>query len=294
MFYISGNLGNNMLNVTDTKDNVTECISTEQAMGYINNGVQIRGISKSGIVFCKSDDLIKDYIEKVRPTLAKLKMMNSLSYDSAVAELTKLAVNIGLCLDNDDFSINYQSNAIIIRSRMICIVYDNNGNYRLQDLKNGVNIVNSNAVSDVTKIGTDSLEFITITVNGNKYKLSDAVSLILKCLSMGRYSSVGSFDNLLYIGYTPSNYIFKVMINRATYSVEFTDSKLDFNKCISSMLERAEKANKSEYEMIKSYVYRADELSIDGLYIKKCNLKRGLDFEKLHEKYKTLKDIYVR
>lgn len=294
MFYVSGNLGNNMLNITDTKDNVTECISLAQAMEYINNGIQIRGITKSGVVFCKSNDLIKDYIEKVKPTLAKLKMLNSLNYNSAVETLTNIAVNIGLCLDKNDFTINYQDNALIIKSRKICIVYDNSGNYRIQDLKNGVNIKNTDVLSDITKVGADSLDYIKIVINGNEYKLSSAIKVLLGCLTWGSHTSIEQVKNLSYIGYTPSNYIFKAIFSGCTYSVEFTDSRSDFNSSYRDMLRRVEKINKGEYAMIDEYVINADKLSVDGLYIKKCNLKRNLDYTKLHEKYKTLKDIYVR
>lgn len=296
MFYVSSNLGNNMLGITDTSDNVTEVVSLEHAMSLIRSGIEIRGITKSGIVFCKSDDLIKDYVIKVRPTLAKLKMLNSLDYNTAVDTLKTLASNIGLCLDKNDLIINYESNALIIKSKKISIVYDNNGNYRVQDLKNGVDISDTDIVSDVTRVGDESLDFITIVVSGKKYKLSSAISVALMCLTAKVGKNDGSIDygSLQYIGYTPSNYIFKIIFYGTTYSIEFTSDLNDFKKSIKPMLARAKKVSKGEYSLISSYIGNADDISVDGLYIKKCNNKGGVSYNKLHEKYKTLKDVYVK
>lgn len=294
MFYISANLGNNMINVTDTSDNVTETISVEQAMVYKENGVVIRGISKLGTVFCKSNDLIKDYVTAVRPTLAKLKMMNSLSYDNTVKTLTKLAVDIGLCENINDFIINYEDSTILIKSRSICIVYDNLGNYTLRDISRGIDISNTKVTSEITKVGAESLEYLKVILNGHEHKLSDVMSVAVNVLSKGKVSNYLDFDGLSYIGYTPSNYIFKVIVDDVVYSLEFTNDYKEYKFVESTLLTRASKINKAAYSIIRRYIYYAEDISVDGIYIKKCNLKRGLDFKSLHEKYKTLKDIYVK
>lgn len=65
---------NNLFGVTDTSDGITEWYTIEQIREYIKQGVDIKGL-RNGIPLCKSDYIIKDFTEAIRPLLAKLKIL---------------------------------------------------------------------------------------------------------------------------------------------------------------------------------------------------------------------------
>lgn len=278
MFFIQ-HRKNNLFGVTDTSDGITEWYTIEQIREYINQGVAIKGL-RNGIPLCKSDYIIKDFTEAIRPLLAKLKVLGVHSNHDIVNHIVKLAIEFGIIENVSQFHIDINTEKVLIKSYFDHIIdYSKDGNKVIDKID-----VCNKEVSKLSKLGIEAFNHITLKVGNNVITLSNLINEI-------SYASANSLvpEDIWYIGITPSNKMFKIMANGRYISVKV--STTDYIK-------------ENKYKILGTKVFKVsgfgqyiNDLCINnkkGWGISKMSIKSystGID---LKEKYPTIHDVYER
>lgn len=270
---------NNLYGVTDTSDGITEWYTIEQIREYINQGVAIKGLRNS-IPLCKSDYIIKDFTEAIRPLLAKLKVLGVHSNHDIVNHIVKLAIEFGIIENVSQFHIDINTEKVLIKSYFDHIIdYSKEGNKVIDKID-----VCNKEVSKLSKLGIEAFNHITLKVGNDVITLSDLINEI----------SVASANSLLpediwYIGITPSNKMFKIMANGRYISVKISTVEYIKENKYKILGTKVSKVSGFGQYINDLCIYSNKSWGISKMSIK--SYSTGID---LKEKYPTIHDVYER
>lgn len=283
MFIITGKIGNSCY-ILDTSDSIKELISLDDIQKTVNLGIKIYGlIQVNGVYypFCKEENALKEFISKIKPTLARLKLSNKVTRDNIFDSIFNLAVKYGFVRYKTDLVIDIENNSLYIKPLNHLYIYKNDGEFSEISKLN----VCDKKVSSLSRLGTDALKYITLSINGEEHTLK---SLFNELMAVDSYFKL---DKIMYIGITPSNKMFKVITTWNTYTLQF-GTVAQLNKIKNKILD-------SKIKMDEAFKYYVEDVSYskndDCVCILKFNIKKGLSSkEELHTKYSTLMDVFVR
>lgn len=275
------------IGVIDTTDMQVDWVSPAKLKQAINSGIQVQGIAPDGTILCQTEDVFNEIAAKLYTTCAKVHLLHIQQEQQIRQMFFNIAQPYGLAITPDDLSVSVAQAQIYFK---IC--------GRVCNFGDKTNVVTQTATQGLTfrkstsYLGYAAQEMINIL---SKIVISDAR---------------GNTDNTVYyIGKTPSNQLYKIIIGKFVYTVSittyygYTNSK-PYNKakqegkhplmgCVSSASPMSYasylESIQPDYDANKG----ARESFIDKLTKKpiKANDVKHAYFE-LHKKYTTLEDLY--
>lgn len=278
--------------VLDTTDGVTEYYTKEQLL-KITKQVQIRGISPTGEIYCKSDSVITDFINLASASIAKLMIMGIQDVSEENTKALNVARKLGLADDYKDLSFDYKRKSIIFHKLNLVVPYEDANTFQTFTKLD----VCDESVVKLSKLGIEAFKYITIEIGGRQYSLVYLLDLLSLVSVQLRY------ENIWYIGITPSNKLFKIVFTSLSspagticVSVKFDtlgELKRQYSKIIGQKVE--------SYGTFRRYIREcvASKRIDTDVVITKVTVKSigGSDsaiiYRKLKDKYKTLQDVYV-
>lgn len=295
MYFVSG-IKDGLIMITDTKDNVTESLEPVKVRELVQSGVTIRGIYRNNDgsmgCYCKGEDILYDFCNSVMAVLTRLDFLNITEREKRFKEIKTLAYNYGLSETMDDLRIDLDNKKLWFKNRKEIVQYGMSGEYKILDKDVSAKSIkgdNVNITANVKSFGSDAFDLITVPINGQEYKLSYLFNLVLEAYNV---VSCYSYKDIYYIGYTPSNNMFKFVFGGGLFSIKFDSINYlinNYNKIISVKTNDYDFTNycKKEYNRGSN----PDRLVVVKFSRKEGRAYRSLDA--LHQKYSTLKDIYV-
>lgn len=288
MFIIVGIKKNQKkVGVIDTQDMQVDWVSFTRLQEALNKGMQVQGLTPSGDILCQTEDVFNEIAEKLYATCAKVHLLHITQEQQIKQMFFNIAQPYGLAITPDDLFVSVAQAQIYFR---ICNRVCNFGD------KNKV----------VTQAATQGLTFRkSINFYSAIRNMLDALKQIV--ISDAR----GNTDNTVYyIGQTPSNRLYKIIIGKFVYTVscnvfcnyEYSKpyktakraGKHPLMGCISSA---SPKSYASYLESLQDEFDANSTKCID--FIDKLTKKpiKADDvwhaYQELHKKYSTLQDIYV-
>ena len=205
MFFISG-YQNNLYGITDTSDGVTEWYSFQQVEQlYKSVNIGGCGINKLGqfSILCKSPNVFEEFIDRIKPTLAKLITMQVTSRKQQVEKIKQLAYNYGLISSSYDAQnqlvIDLDNKSLLLKEFKYIYTWESDGTKNVITSKD----VLDKDVTRLSNLGVEAFKFIYLELGGEKYTLYQLLNLLNEV--------TGDFkiQNIKYVGITPSNKMFK-------------------------------------------------------------------------------------
>lgn len=294
MFLVTHNSGDT-IDVLDTLDNNTSTITYGRALALINLGVDILGCRvnrKSGelVIKCKSGmDICKSYIEETSQVVAKMRLLQRDSKEKELEleeeALYKLAKEYGAVQSREQFAVDLGRNIVSFNGALNKII--TYGGTDKGTVKNEVDIRDEN-VSKLSRLGSACFDMIYLYVDTKEKKVKVTLREVLEELCN---ISEDNIDDISYVGITPSNNMFKVIIFSSCWSV-----KVDL---IGKIIKNKDKILGTKTVKMPGFSKYIRWLEDDGTKqwgISKMSLKEGRLYSSmgaLHQKYPTLHDVYI-
>lgn len=299
MFIIVGIKKNQKkVGVIDTQDMQVDWVSFTRLQEALNKGMQVQGLAPDGTILCQTEDVFNEIAEKLYNTCAKIHLLHIQQEQQIKQMFFNIAQPYGLAITPDDLSVSVaqaqiyfkicnrvcnfgDKSKVVIQAATQGLTYDEDllrmAGRGVTEYHNGISLY----------FGVD--EEIQILVSElNKVLLTD--------------KKANSSNKLYYIGYTPSNMVYKFIIGDYIYSLHlgrFSTSKYNYLRLNELKKKCIAKASPTGYE---SYLEtRYNEFYRNGGYscfIDKLTKKsiKALDVVKaywdLKNKYGTLRDMY--
>lgn len=275
MFFISA-FKDNKYGVTDTRDRVTEWYSLEQLKEITARGIQIKGISAKGIPYCKSDNILNDFMVSIKPRLAKLRLVGINDRSAITNDIINFAMECGIIAFKDHLVIDISNEKVLLKGYYNTIL-----DYSDKQVIDKVDVCDK-YVTKLSRLGIEAFNYITLSLkDGTIITLADIVS---------KMCYLFSFDasKIRYIGITPSNKMFKFFIG---YD-KVVSVKVDTADYIISNKDKILSIKTEQFFNFKSYI-RSFGNSPDRWGISKMSIKPYTNMYGLKQKYPTLHDVYV-
>lgn len=301
MFVITGIVDGKCV-VLDTSDGVSESISlAELENTVINLGVNIGGvISKFGrvMVKCKSANALDEFVRGIQPALAQLSLMSkNVTNSDSVKAIENLARVYGFVQSSNGFGIDLENHVVALKDMNLFLTYNDNGVCKVVDKvqiglskkKMGDQSITS---EDIARVSGTRFDSLIMQVGGKDFTVQDFIDEFSKLSPVYK-------GRIVYLGVTPSNKIFKVVVKGiGVYSVKFgLSSELKTMK--RTKTEKAIGFSDYVYErLVKMETARSLE---NSLAVVKASEKSGYNknypeiaIKALKKKYPTLQDVYIR
>lgn len=282
---------NGMYGVLDTSDGVTEYYTKEQLLG-ISKQVEIRGISPKGDIYCKSESVITDFITLANAAITKLLLLGISDYNEEATKVLNVAKKFGLADDGKDLSFDYKRKSIIFHKLNLVVPYENADTF---ETYTKLDICDQNVVK-LSELGIEAFKYIMMDIGGRQYSLLYLLDLLSLVSVQLRY------ENIWYIGITPSNKLFKIVFTSLTkpygticVSVKFDtlgELRRQYSKIISQKVESYGTFRRYIRECVASRKPDTDVV-ITKVTVKSMSGSDSILYKKLKDKYKTLQDVYV-
>lgn len=301
MFVITGIIDGKCV-VLDTSDGVSESISlAELENTVINLGVNIGGVvSKFGriMVKCKSVNALDEFVRGIQPALAQLSLMSkNVTNSDSVKAIEDLARVYGFVQSRDGFGIDLENHVVALKDMNLFLTYNDNGVCKVVDkVQIGLSkkkMGNQSITSeDIARVSGTRFDSLIMQVGGKDFTVQDFIDEFSKLSPVYK-------GRIVYLGVTPSNKIFKVVVKGiGVYSVKFgLSSELKTMK--RTKTEKAIGFSDYVYErLVKMETARSLE---NSLAVVKASEKSGYNktypeiaIKALKKKYPTLQDVYIR
>ena len=277
----------NQIGVIDTADMQIDWVSPNKLKQAITSGIQVQGITPNGDILCQTEDVFNEIATKLYNTCAKVHLLHIQQEQQIKQMFFSIAQPYGLAITPDDLAVSVAQAQIYFK---IC--------GRVCNFGDKTNVV--------TQTATQGLTFRKPThFYGDTRYMLDALKQII--ISDAR----GNTDNTVYyIGRTPSNNLYKIIIGKFVYTVSCSNFlRYDYSKpykkakqegkhplmgCISSA---SPKSYASYLESLQAIFDSRKGANLD--FIDKLTKKpiKADDvwqaYEELHKKYTTLHDLYT-
>lgn len=288
MFIIVGIKKNQKkVGVIDTQDMQVDWVSFTRLQEALNKGMQVQGLAPDGTILCQTEDVFNEIAEKLYNTCAKIHLLHIQQEQQIKQMFFNIAQPYGLAITPDDLSVSVAQAQIYFK---ICNRVCNFGD------KSKV----------VIQAATQGLTFRKPTnFYGDTRYMLDALKQIV--ISDAR----GNTDNTVYyIGRTPSNNLYKIIIGKFVYTVSCSNFiRYDYSKpykkakqegkhplmgCISSASPKSYASYLESLQAIFDSRKGANPDFIDKLTKKPIKADDVWQaYEELHKKYTTLHDLYT-
>ena len=288
MFLVISRKGN-LIGVLDTSDGVTEYF-TEEQLRSIRTKIDIGGISPSGKIYCKSESVLTDFINEAQSLIARYLILKVDDKTREYENILNIARKYGLAEESKDISFDFKNKSLILHKLGIVVPYESADNL---SIVTELDVCDKDVVK-LSRLGSSAFDYITIYIGNYKYKLSYLLDLLNLISVQLRY------DNIFYIGITPSNKMFKVILlfkgQAICVSVKFDTLgvlRRDFHKIISAKVDSF--GNFIEYARRYVASNKPDtEAVITKVTVKSMTSWTSKElYKRIKEKYKTLQDVYI-
>lgn len=290
MFYCTGvNQQKNNYLIYDTDDNGTELVSYWNLIGFAKQGVTVSnlqlGDNKWTIIDTSFiDSQLELFKSKGNVALTKMIVMRK-DVEEQKKILSELAAKLGLIPKGTKLSIDINTGKVVFPWQGF--IYTFRGEDTGSKIEK-IDVCNEKVVT-LSKLGFDAFNYMMLNL-GTKQE-SNWVNLATCFKELKLYDSKFNEKDIMYIGITPSNKMFKIYMDRwEIYSVQFcTKGAIDKN------YDKLMNLGTSDNEF-KSYL-NGVVLSSDNLDVCICKVSRKqykLTINQLKQKYSTLQDVYDR
>ena len=277
----------NKIGVVDTSDMQVDWVSPTKLKQAITQGIQVQGLAPDGTILCQTEDVFTEIAAKLYNMCAKVHLLHIQQEQQIKQMFFNIAQPYGLAITPDDLSVSVAQAQIYFKICGRVCNFGDKTNVVTQTATQGLTFRKPHTFYNDTKFMVDVLKQIVI---------SDAR---------------GNTDNTVYyIGRTPSNQLYKIIIGKFVYTVSCSNFiRYDYSKpykkakqegkhplmgCISST------SPKSYASYLESLQAEFDANStkcidfIDKLTKKPIKADDVLHaYQELHKKYSTLQDLYV-
>lgn len=267
--------------ILSTDDKVTEMINETTLKKLLAQGVSIGGISvlPSGAITMSDmymKEAVHNFSQYILPRLARAKMAGV----EEIEELSKLASQVGILPYDKKIVVDFNKRLVSLKYQNTTLSFEKSDGVHTLDSKD---ILDDDIIS-FTKAGKATFASVNIKLNNGSFTLRDAMDELWKV--------IGS-DEIRYIGITPSNMLFKVFLEPyGVVSVKydsFDNMCRNFDKIMKL---------KTTSSRLRQYLSREiQDVNHAKAVITKISIKEGYTYSnyryKLHDKYKTLKDVYT-
>lgn len=277
----------NKIGVVDTSDMQVDWVSSAKLKQAITQGIQVQGLAPDGTILCQTEDVFTEIAAKLYNMCAKVHLLHIQQEQQIKQMFFNIAQPYGLAITPDDLSVSVAQAQIYFRICGRVCNFGDKTNVVTQTATQGLTFRKPHTFYYDTKFMVDALKEIVI---------SDAR---------------GNTDNTVYyIGKTPSNQLYKIIIGKFVYTVSittyysYTDSK-PYKKakqegkhplmgCISSASPKSYASYLESIQPDYDAGRGAHTSFIDKLTKKPIKADDVLHaYQELHKKYSTLQDIYV-
>lgn len=279
----------NLIGVLDTSDGVTEYF-TEEQLRLISTRIKIEGISSSGKIYCKSESVLTDFINEAQSLISRYLILKVDDKAREYENILNIARKYGLAEEAKDISFDFKNKSLILHKLGIVVPYESADNL---SIVTELDVCDKDVVK-LSRLGSSAFDYITMYIGNNKYKLSYLLDLLNLISVQLRY------DNIFYIGITPSNKLFKVILlfkgQAVCVSVKFDTLgvlRRDLHKIISAKVDSF--GNFIEYARRYAASNKPDtEAVITKVTVKPIKSWDSKElYKRIKEKYKTLQDVYI-
>lgn len=264
-----------------TDDKVTEAINETILKKLLAQGVSIGGISvlPSGAITISDmymKEAVHNFSQYILPRLARAKVAGA----DELKTLSKLASQVGILPSDKKLIVDFNKRLVSLKYQNTTLSFEKSGSVHTLESKD---ILDDDIVS-FTKAGKTTFASVNIKLDNGSFTLRDAMDELEKVVGSG---------TVRYVGITPSNMLFKVFLEPyGVVSVKY-DSYDNMCKNFDKIMELKTTSTRLRH-------YLANEIrdvNHAKAVITKISVKDGYtstNYEyKLHNKYKTLKDVYI-
>lgn len=279
----------NLIGVLDTSDGVTEYF-TEEQLQLIRTKIKIGGISSSGKIYCKSESVLTDFINEAQSLIARYLILKVDDKEKEYENILNIARKYGLAEEAKDISFDFKNKSLILHKLGIVVPYESADNL---SIVTELDVCDKDVVK-LSRLGSSAFDYITMYVGNYKYKLSYLLDLLNLISVQLRY------DNIFYIGITPSNKMFKIILISGAKAICISAKfdtlgvlRRDLHKIISAKVDSF--GNFIEYARRYAASNKPDtEAVITKVTVKPMSSWTSKElYKRVKEKYKTLQDVYI-
>lgn len=280
----------NQVGVIDTSDKKTDWVTVSQLKNTMVAGVPVYGFRQDGTILCQTEDVFSEIATQLYAACAKATLLRIEKEDVIKQLFFNIAQPYGLALTPDDLSVSVKDMQIYFK---LC--------GRVCDFGDKTNVV--------TQTGTRGL----VLRKESTFSNSRAKSVIEVLKDIIISDKKGNVNNVVhYIGETPSNGLYKIIIGKFVYTAHCT-SVYDFRwtnigaRKQKSILDCFSSLSPSSYQqylekVAEDYKKLLNDTSneqlkykfVDKLTKKSIKADNPRDaYAALHTKYTTLVDRYI-
>ena len=282
-----------------------ELIDVRNNVYYVREGINCKvnkldSIEGLNIVDIREEVNQKLELFKAKAGLVALKLLllnnnKAPEYKDLFDKLFIHAYDLGLVTNKNQMSVDYVHQGVLFGNLLKIVTFDSS---KVQTKENVVKSLDELSVLDenvveLSRYGLQALNCMYLEIGNNKVYVTELVKFMEAIMGT-------SFDNVQYIGITPSNKLFKFVVtqgySKTCCSVAFSDWTTFSNK----RKERKLLNSKS----VRNYVTYVNNIGSNNasFYCTKFSYKDYSDYlsgngesigRYLKSKYKTLRDVYV-
>lgn len=242
------------------------------------------------------NDVFYSFCSKISSTVLRAKIAYHADVNTQIKKIKEMAVRYGVADTESDLSIDLDEHVVYFKTFKKVAVYKNDGTYEiLADSNKGVDLRgkgynNAEMQAAGSLVGAKaSTQMTTVTFKKLGDKTYTVAQLFAELYCMDKRFQA---DRIRYLGFTPSNYMFKVLVDGTMWSVTFGS--------LQDVYEQRAKNISVRNSNIDSYwaacIADASEKKLHPIYVIKCSEKSGSAYtckSNLHAKYPTMRDLYV-
>lgn len=285
--------------VRGVRGNRKKFTSIQDYVDYAKDGrsrFDIRGIqgTPNGYVIHPeiTEDVFKTFCSKIAPFILRGKITKTDS-DKIIKDGALL---LGVAETKSDISISVDEKVVYFKSFHRVAHYNNDGSYEiLADRNKGVDLRGKDYNNEEMKamgslVGektATTMHTVTFKKLGDKTFSVDQLFAELYCVDK-QFTA----DSIKYLGFTPSNYMFKVLCHGTMWSVTFGDLEDVYTARAKNVSVR----NRNLDSYWGACIADAASGITHPIYVTKISEKSGSAYScrsNLHAKYPTMRDLYV-
>jgi hypothetical protein len=273
--------------IKDTDDNVTEYVSSDDLVKYIQSGVVISNLKLDGVWTLTDTSYIQKALEEFKRRSLRLLVKASLMHKDTNfkhAEVDKIAEDLGLIPKGYRLAIDLNKCKVVFEFQG-CI-FDFSKDADISSKVTSIDVCDKK-VLELSTLGYNAFNYMKLNLGT---KASPNYVNLAECFNeLRRFNADFDERYVKYIGITPSNRIFKVLTRYSIYSVKFCTLKE-----LREKRRKIEKLGTTTWQL-KDYIRDICSLpeSSDCVAIEKVSYKEYMTYDLIKKKYKTLQDVYI-
>lgn len=263
--------------IKDTDDNVTESVSKLDLFNYMRNGLVVSNLSDRLEITSTEyiDNAIKEWVTRSAKLTKRLEVLSGGNDKEVITGLSNLACTIGLIPKGEFLVIDYGNRNVIFTWQNQLYRYGSDEKVTEMDIMNPDVLI-------LSRLGFEAFNYITYNLGTKK---SPNIVKLKDCLTeLTNVRANFTEKTIKYIGFTPSNRVFKISTGYLVYSVKFC-TFADLQKKKSKIL----KLKSTDIYLERYIQYKKG--NPDSIVVEKVS-EKPYNIYKLMDKYPTLVDIY--